>query len=319
MIGRTADILKARILIVDDQQTNVELLEQMLRGVGYTCIESTTDPHSVYALHYANHYDLILLDLQMPGMDGFQVMEGLKEIEVDGYVPILVITSEPSHMLRALAAGARDFVSKPFDLVEVKIRIHNMLEVRLLYKQLEQHSRKLESLALHDALTGLPNRRLLKDRLSLAIAHARRNKGTMAVMYLDLDGFKKINDTLGHNTGDTLLCMVAERLVSAVRQEDTVARWGGDEFIIALWSLSHGDDVSKRISKVLEAVSQPYSIQGGGVQITVSIGASIYPTHGADAETLMKSADRALSEAKRNGKNNYSIATHTDILSIAHG
>ena len=200
-------------------------------------IASTMDPHEVCALHRKNHYDLILLDLQMPGMDGFQVMEGLKEIETDGYLPVLVITAQPGHKLRALQAGAKDFISKPFDLVEVKTRIHNMLEVRLLHRQPAITAKTLESLALHDALTGLPNRRLLVDRLSMAIAHARRNKSTMAVMYLDLDGFKQINDTLGHDAGDTLLKMVAARLVAAVREEDTVARLGGDEFMIALWDL----------------------------------------------------------------------------------
>jgi PAS domain S-box-containing protein len=138
------DILNASILIVDDQQANVLLLEQMLHAAGYANMTSTTDPHAVCALHRANHYDLILLDLQMPGMDGFQVMEGLKEIETNGYVPILVITAQPDHKLRALAAGAKDFVAKPFDLVEVKTRIHNMLEVRLLYKQLEQYNQVLE-------------------------------------------------------------------------------------------------------------------------------------------------------------------------------
>ena len=197
--------------------------------------------------------------------------------------------------------------------MEVKTRIHNMLEVRLLYKQLDHYSRALESLALHDALTGLPNRRLLMDRLSLAIAHARRNKSTMAVMYLDLDGFKQINDTLGHDAGDTLLSMVAARLVAAVRQEDTVARLGGDEFVIALWELSHGDDVAKLASKVIQAVSQPFSIQGRGVSMTVSVGVGIYPTHGEEVETLMKSADLALYEAKRTGKNNYRIAAHRPV------
>ena len=144
----SADILKASILIVDDQEANVQLLEQMLREVGYQCITSTMDPHTVCALHRDNHYDLILLDLLMPGMDGFQVMEGLKEIETDGYVPILVITAQPGHKLRALAAGAKDFVAKPFDLVEVKTRIHNMLEVRLLYKRLEQYNQVLEQTVL---------------------------------------------------------------------------------------------------------------------------------------------------------------------------
>ena len=317
MIG-TADILNASILIVDDQEANVKLLEQMLREAGYRCMTSTTDPHAVFALHRDNHYDLILLDLQMPGMDGFQVMEGLKEIETDGYLPILAITAQPGHRLRALASGAKDFISKPFDLMEAKTRIHNMLEVRLLYKQLEHSNHSLESLALHDALTGLPNRRLLIDRLSLAIAHAHRNKSTMAVMYLDLDGFKPINDTLGHDTGDILLTMVAARLVAAVRQEDTVARLGGDEFVIALWELSHGDDVGKLASKVIQAVSQPYSIEGHGVSVTASVGVSIYPTHGEEVETLMKCADLALYEAKRTGKNDYRIAAGTPLLAMAH-
>ncbi len=138
------EILNARILIVDDQESNVRLLEQMLHEAGYQHITSSMDPYAVCALHREHAYDLILLDLQMPGMDGFQVMEGLKHIETEGYVPILVITAQPSHKLQALASGAKDFVAKPFDLVEVKTRIHNMLEVRLLYKRLEHYNRDLE-------------------------------------------------------------------------------------------------------------------------------------------------------------------------------
>lgn len=138
------EILNAGILIVDDQPSNVHLLEQVLRDAGYVSITSTMDPHAVSELHRNNRYDLILLDLQMPGMDGFQVIEGLKEIEVHGYLPVLVITAQPDHKLRALAAGAKDFISKPFDLVEVQTRIQNMLEVRLLYKELERHNRVLE-------------------------------------------------------------------------------------------------------------------------------------------------------------------------------
>jgi PAS domain S-box-containing protein len=142
------EILNASILIVDDQETNVQLLGEMLRDAGYTCIASTNDPYQVCALHQKDRYDLILLDLQMPGMDGFEVIEGLKEIEKDGYLPVLVITAQPGHKLRALAAGAKDFISKPFDLVEVQTRIHNMLEVRLLYKKLELHNQMLEQTVL---------------------------------------------------------------------------------------------------------------------------------------------------------------------------
>ena len=142
------EIHNASILIVDDQQSNVILLGEILRDAGYTCVASTMDPHAVCELHRKNRYDLILLDLQMPGMDGFQVMEGLKGIEPDGYLPVLVITAQPAHKLRALAAGAKDFVSKPFDLLEVQTRIHNMLEVRLLYKKLENYNKALEQTVL---------------------------------------------------------------------------------------------------------------------------------------------------------------------------
>jgi len=140
----TADILNAKILIVDDLETNVLLLDRVLRGAGYTNIESTMHPEEVCPLHQKNRYDLILLDLMMAGMDGFAVMESLKSIETGGYLPVLVITAQPDHKLRALQAGAKDFVTKPFDLVEVKTRIHNMLEVRLLYQRLENHNKQLE-------------------------------------------------------------------------------------------------------------------------------------------------------------------------------
>ena len=138
------EILAARILVVDDQEANVLLLVQMLREAGYTGVTSTMDPREVFALHRRNRYDLILLDLQMPGMDGFQVMEGLKTNDADGYLPVVVITAQPGHKMRALLAGARDFISKPFDLAEVRTRIRNALEVRLLYRKLGEANQVLE-------------------------------------------------------------------------------------------------------------------------------------------------------------------------------
>src|SRR5579859_7729449 len=140
----SADILNAKILVVDDKEVNLRLIEGVLRGAGYASIESTTNPNEVCELHRKNRYGLILLDLQMPGMDGFQVMEGLKEIEEDGYLPVLVITAQPAHKLRALQAGAKDFVSKPFELAELQARVHNILEVRLLHLEARNHSRVLE-------------------------------------------------------------------------------------------------------------------------------------------------------------------------------
>jgi PAS domain S-box-containing protein len=148
MKDQTLDILSARILIVDDQEANVQLLEGVLGDAGYTCVSSTMNPHEVCALHRKNRYDLILLDLQMPGMDGFAVMTGLETSDADSYLPVIVLTAQPGHKLRALQAGARDFISKPFDLVEVRTRIRNMLEVRLLYRKLQNYAAVLEQAVL---------------------------------------------------------------------------------------------------------------------------------------------------------------------------
>jgi PAS domain S-box-containing protein len=143
-IVSTNDILGAAILIVDDQNANVQLLEQLLSEAGYTNVSSTMNPVEVCGLHRKHCYDLILLDLQMPKMDGFQVMAALKTNDIDDYVPVIVLTAQPGHKLKALQSGAKDFVSKPFDLIEVKTRIYNMLEVRLLYKQLDNYNISLE-------------------------------------------------------------------------------------------------------------------------------------------------------------------------------
>lgn len=140
----TMDLLNAKILIVDDQLSNVQLLEQLLSEAGYKNLSATLNPLEVCALHRQHQYDLILLDLQMPGMDGFEVMAGLRTNITDAYLPVIVLTAQPAHKLRALQAGAKDFISKPFDLIEVKTRISNMLEVRLLYKKLEDYSKELE-------------------------------------------------------------------------------------------------------------------------------------------------------------------------------
>ena len=141
---QTQDILNARILIVDDQEANIALLTQLLQAAGYTRLQATHNPSAVAALHRSEAFDLILLDLQMPVMDGFAVMEALKVDSVDDYLPVIVLTAQPGHKLRALQAGAKDFISKPFDLAEVKMRIHNMLEVRLLYKRLADFNAQLE-------------------------------------------------------------------------------------------------------------------------------------------------------------------------------
>jgi len=176
----SSDILNARILVVDDQKANLILVERILRGAGYVSIDSTTAPKEVCELHREHRYDLILLDLEMPGMDGFQVMEKLKGIEMGGYLPVLVITAQPDHKLRALKAGAKDFVSKPLDLAELLVRVYNMLEVRLLH---------LETKKLYDRIVA---EQKLSERLLLNVlphSIAQRLKGRTEVTD---DGFTEV-------------------------------------------------------------------------------------------------------------------------------
>ena len=194
---RSSDILQARILIVDDLEANVILLEQMLHNAGYTAVSSTMAPDQVCALHLENHYDLILLDLLMPKMDGFAVMENLKTIETSGYLPVLVITAQPEHKLRALKAGARDFVSKPFDLAEVLLRVHNLIEVRLLHLEtLELCRRLVAEKKVSDQLLGELVRRAPAGAAPVAPGPAplAASRAEMAVIFLDLAAFTAFSE-----------------------------------------------------------------------------------------------------------------------------
>jgi diguanylate cyclase (GGDEF)-like protein/PAS domain S-box-containing protein len=583
----SSDILHGKVLIVDDQEADVQLLERMLRGAGYDSITSTMDPGEVCELHRNNRFDLILLDLQMPGMDGFQVMEGLKEIELDGYLPALVITIQPDHKLRALKAGAKDFISKPFDLAEMLARVHNMLEVRLLHKELHNYNDVLEQrvrdrtadlqkshletiftieqskkdlidselkfrslaesaseaiisanssgeiifwnkgaetifgytedeimgkplvvlmperyrevhqkglkrlqetgvsqlkgktvemeglrkegaefsleisiatwktekerfysgiirditarkkaeeelkdsqernqlllnsiaeaiygqdmdgrctfcnpsslrilgyarandligknmhmlihhtkpdrtpypekeckisqvfqngkgvhvsdevlwradgsffpaeywsypifkkgiligsvmsflditdrkqaedlvhhMAFYDTLTGFPNRQFFRDLIEKAISQSQRKGRSVAVLLLDLDRFKEINDTLGHHRGDLLLKNVGIRLKEAVYISDTVARLGGDEFGILL-SMASSDDAGLVANKILKVLEEPFEVEGLPVVVETSIGIVLYPDHGSNADTLIQRGDVAMYASKK--------------------
>ncbi len=166
---------------------------------------------------------------------------------------------------------------------------------------------QIKHLAYHDALTGLPNRLLFKDRLTVALSHAQRDRGRLAVLFLDLDRFKVINDSLGHNIGDQLLQAVATRVQSCVRDSDTVARLGGDEFTLLLPSLVRSEDAALVAQKIIESVRYPFHIEGREFFITTSIGISLYPEDGADAATLIKNADTAMYQAKEQGRDNYQL------------
>jgi len=202
---RSSAIYHGKILIVDDQEGNVRLLEKMLRGAGYDCVSSTKDPTQVCDLYFANRYDLILLDINMPVMNGFQVMEGLRDVEMDGYLPVLVVTAQPDQKLLALKAGAKDFVSKPFDLAEVLLRVYNLLEVRLLHMEMKRlYDRVLEEKKVSERLllnvlppsiaarlNGRPD--VIAQDFSAVIADSFAD---VTVLFADLVAFTKFSETV---------------------------------------------------------------------------------------------------------------------------
>jgi diguanylate cyclase (GGDEF)-like protein len=181
------------------------------------------------------------------------------------------------------------------------LSVRDMREHKEMTRQLEQ----LSHVAGHDSLTGLRNRRLMEDLLTHSLASAERNSKHVAICYCDLDGFKLINDSFGHQAGDAVLIEAARRMEKCVRQEDVVARFGGDEFLIMLLDLNHPEDVIPVIKKLLERLAEPYVVEGQDLHLTASLGIGVYPEHGSEANILIRHADEALYAAKRRGKNQF--------------
>ena len=298
-----ADILNARILIVDDAPVNLQLLERILQGAGYTSVTTTTDPRAVFDLYREHRHDLILLDLQMPGMDGFEVMQALNDIETEGYLPILVLTAQPGHKLRALKAGAKDFVTKPFDQVEVLTRIHNMLEVRLLLRESRDYGRLLEH---YDPLTGLPNRRRFRELLQRTLGRPDRLPGIVSVLFIAIDRFKQVNEGLGRHTGDAMLRQMGERLSGCMGPGDTAGHFEGELFALVVVTPT-ADPLGARViaTKVREALRPSLALDGYDLAVTASIGIAVSPGDAPDADDLLRGAGQALDEAQQAGGDTY--------------
>jgi len=437
-----AEVRRARVLVVDDQPVNVQLLEYLLKTTGYENVHSTTDPRQVVSLHLKFRFDLIILDLHMPHMDGFQVMEALKPLESESWLPVLVVTAEPDKKLAALEAGARDFIGKPLDTVEVMTRIRNLLEVRLMHResreygarlertvrertatlgrfrsamdattdgiflidaaslalvdvsdgacrmlgfsrealmridpvalglttkaQLERHlatngaaheadinetellraggegavpveiswqwqeagttklliavardiseriqaQQRLRHLASFDALTGLPNRTLFFQNLRESIELAQDKSWRVAVLFITLDRFKIVNDSLGPALGDELLRQFSNRLVRVREQRDSIGRLGGDEFAVILsMTREQQEEAAHVANEIREALRAPFDLDGQQAVLTASIGIAMYPDDAVEPEVLVKYADTAMVRAREAGRDGYRFFT----------
>ena len=310
------------ILIIDDEQANVRLLERLLLSGGYSEVHGTTDPRVALSIFDELRPDLVMLDLHMPHIDGFAMLAALRERAAVGeYLPVLVLTADTTRETRdrALSSGAKDFLTKPLERTEVLLRTRNLLETRYLHLALKNENKALEAKlvhqAFHDSLTGLANRALFRDRVEHALTRTSRGE-RVAVLLLDLDDFKGVNDSLGHGEGDRLLQVIAERLSTATRDCDTVARIGGDEFAILLEDLDREADVLHVVHRITAALRPPVALRGREVTLSASIGVA-HTRGGERVDELMRNADVAMYKAKEEGKARFAMfepGMHAELL-----
>jgi diguanylate cyclase (GGDEF)-like protein len=284
----------ALVLLVDDDRSTRAALRYALQRGGFR-IEEAADGAQALALLDRIDPDVILMDALMPVMDGFTACAKLQEMPAGKNIPVLMITAlEDNHSIeRAFAAGASDYIPKPIHLAVVNQRVKRVVEAT-------RAQRHVRHLAYNDTLTGLPNRAMFTDYLNRFIKRASESGQALAVLFLDLDRFKFVNDTLGHEIGDRLLKSVARRLKHCVRSNDCVARLGGDEFTIILDDLPNSGIAANTAQKVCRALSTPFEIDSHDIFVSASIGISLFPGDGNDVSTLLRHADTAMYRAKNN-------------------
>lgn len=290
-----------KVLLVEDNPGDVRLVREMFLDVNANEFVLTHVNNLREALDQLRDetFDVMLLDLSLPDAHGLEAVKQILDVAPKQPIVILSGNNNSDLAIEAVQFGAQDYL--------VKGQGDGNLLTRSLRYAIERKraEERLAYLAQYDPLTGLPNRALFQDRMMAAMRHAERNKSIVVLMFLDLDHFKDINDTLGHNAGDELLKDVSKRLHSCVRDEDTIARLGGDEFTVILQDISHREDAASIAKKILDVLSNPFTLSGEKVFVTTSIGIAGYPTCGDSAESVIRNADTALYRAKREGRNNY--------------
>jgi diguanylate cyclase (GGDEF)-like protein len=280
------------VLVVDDDRSTRTALRLALHRSGFR-VEEAGDGSEALNWLETNSVDAILMDALMPVMDGFTACAALKSHSRWKDIPILMITAleDRQSIERAFEVGASDFIPKPIHLSVVNQRVRRIIDAT----RAERH---VQHLAYNDALTGLPNRLLFMEQLNQAIERTAEHSGMLAVLFLDLDRFKFINDTLGHEVGDKLLAAMAQRLKGCVRADDCVARLGGDEFTVLLDELPNAAVAASVAQNICRTVSSPMVIDGQEIVVTASIGISLYPQDGPDLSRLLRHADTAMYRAK---------------------
>jgi diguanylate cyclase (GGDEF)-like protein len=302
----------ARILVVDDHEDNVELLRARLEARGYR-VEGASDGQQALDRVFADPPDLVLLDRMMPRLDGIEVARRIKAEPGLGFVPVIMQTALDSteQVVEGLDAGADDYIAKPINFPELEARVKALLRIKALQEELGRANAELRRVSQTDGLTGVDNRRHIEERLHEAFEHAARLNEPLAVVMTDVDHFKSVNDTHGHQAGDAVLRQVAERLRETAREIDRVGRYGGEEFLVLLPGASL-EDARHFAERARSAVAdREFTYDGGALRRTMSAGVAAFPhPEIRHQEGLVKAADDALYVAKETGRNR--VVAHGD-------
>ena len=286
------------MLVAEDSMGMRALLRAQLREHGYEVVEAADGEHALSRARETRP-DVILLDVEMPRLDGFATLHELKSDPDLQDVPVIFITGRTTaeEAVRGLQMGAQDYLRKPFEAAELAARVHAALRTKQLQDELRQLNSELSRQATTDAMTGLPNRRLLDDELSRRCAHCKRHGHALALLLVDADHFKRVNDELGHKAGDDVLLALTERLAGRLRADDMLGRWGGEEFMVIAPNIdASGAPV---LAEALRAAVESEPLAAAAV--TISVGWAVWD--GDSPDTLVKRADRALYQAKDAGRN----------------
>ncbi len=318
---------KAKILIIDDEEQIRSLLVDVL-AEGHRCRATSSAEEALTALSHET-FDLIISDIDMGGISGLELVRRVHSLSPETVVVMVSGNQNIETAIEALHVGAFDYVTKPIDLryleaaVERALQHCQLLKETRSYKEqledlLQQRTAEVDRLAYYDTITQLPNRILFEDRLAQAVAIARSTDQSLGVLFISVDQFKTVNDSLGHGPGDSLLREFAERLKSCISETDTVARFGNDEFALLQTQIEGTNDVIETIGSLSQVLKFAFDLSGHELFATASVGISLFPLDGQDSETLLKNAGAALYKAKKSGGANYQFFT-ADMHEVASG
>lgn len=312
------EVVKPKLLIIDDEEQIRHLLMDLLSSL-YDCCTASSAEEALAALSEQT-FDLVISDIDMGRMSGLELVPRVHSLSPDTVVVMISGNQDIEFAIQALRVGAFDYITKPIDLrhveasVERALKHSELLKEKRRYKEqleelLQQRTAEVDWLAYYDTVTQLPNRALFEDRLTQACSVAKSSGQSLGVLFISLDQFKKVNDSLGHAPGDSLLREFAERLKSCISKSDTVARFGNDEFALLQTQIDGTNDVIETIGSLSQVLKFSFDLPGHEVYATASVGVSMFPIDGEDCHTLLKNAGAALYKAKKSGGANYQFFT----------